>query len=292
MRILTMIVSLLMSFGAHAYPDKPVHVVIPYPVGGGTDILARYVLAKVTEDTGWRIVIENKAGATGIVGAREVSAARPDGYTLLMGHIAPNGINPGDFQSPRMAPDWKLAPVALVAEAPLVLIAHKDSGIINLDRFRSDPPKTFGSDGVGSLAHLYGEQIMRGATHVPYKGGGPALQGLMGGEVPVLLSPLPVALPQIGSGRFVVLAHTGSHRIPMLASVPPIGGLSAPLWWGMFAPDGTRDEVIGMWSIAIESAMRREDVRRWLVENGYTASFMGPKAFGEYVARERDRWSR
>jgi tripartite-type tricarboxylate transporter receptor subunit TctC len=288
---------------AQSYPDRPIRMVIPYPPGGGTDILMRYLMNRVETNENWRIVIDNRAGATGVIGAREVSRAKPDGYTLLGGHIAPNAINPGDFVDPRFAPDWPLVEVALAAEAPSLLLVQNDLPFADVSGMktwlRSQKAPAYGSDGAGSLAHLQMELLMNmpGLTHVPYKGGGPALQGFMSRDVPVLFSPAPVAIPHIASGRFRVLAQTGSTRLATLPNVPTMieageKEFSAPLWWGVFAPVGSPEDIVRRWNAAVNRALADPGVLKWLADQGYSARPMSPKEFSIYVARETERWGR
>jgi tripartite-type tricarboxylate transporter receptor subunit TctC len=288
---------------AQPYPDRPLRMVIPYATGGGTDILMRYLMMKVESNEGWRVLIENRAGATGVIGAREVSRAKPDGYTLLAGHIAPNAINPGDFVQPKFAPDWPLAEVALAAEAPSLLLVQNELPVTNVAGLkkwlRAEKNPTYGSDGAGSLAHLQMELLMNlpGMTHIAYKGGGPAIQGFMSREVPVIFSPAPVAIPHIPSGKFRVIAQTGSARLPTLPNIPTMvesgeKEFTAPLWWGVFAPPGLPEDIARRWNTAVNKALADAAVNKWLGEQGYSARPMGIREFGAYVAREVERWTR
>lgn len=285
------------------YPEKPVRVVIPYATGGGTDILMRYLMLKVETNEGWRVLIDNRGGATGVLGAREVSRSKPDGYTLLAGHIAPNAINPGDFTEPRFAPDWSLVEIALAAEAPSLLLVQNDipvntvSGLKQWLKEQKNP--TYGSDGLGSLAHLQMEFLMNATsmTHIAYKGGGPAIQGFMSREVPVIFSPAPVAMQHISNGKLRVLAQTGSKRLQTLPNIPTMveageREFSAPLWWGMFAPAGISDDVKKKWNSAINRSLADPAVNKWLGDQGYSARPMGVAEFKDYVDREIKRWGR
>lgn len=301
--VLTVLASGSSAVMAQAYPDRPVRMIVPYATGGGTDILMRYLLLKVEANENWRVLIENRAGATGVIGAREVAKAKPDGYTLLAGHIAPNAINPGDFVQPKFAPDWPLAEVALAAEAPSLLLVQNELPVTNVAGFkkwmRGEKAPGYGSDGAGSLAHLQMELLMNlpGMTHIAYKGGGPAIQGFMSKEVPVLFSPAPVAIPHIVGGKFRVIAQTGSSRLATLPNIPTMvesgeKDFSAPLWWGVFAPVGAPDDVARRWNTAVNKALADAAVQKWLGEQGYSARPMGIKEFNTYVTREVERWTR
>jgi tripartite-type tricarboxylate transporter receptor subunit TctC len=290
---------------ARGYPSKTVRVVVPYPPAGGTDILMRKVIEQVHKNTGWNVIIENVGGATGMIGARQVSASIPDGYTLLAGHVAPNGINPGDFLDPKQPADWKLDAVAMVAVAPSLLLVRPELNIKSVREFKlflqTYPDTAFGSDGVGSLAHLQMELLRRDVApnglHVPYKGGGPALMGLMAGDVPMLFSPAPVALAHADSARFVVLAHTGATRMERLPLVPTMiesgePTFDAPLWWGLFAPTGTPAGVVKLWHQAITDALADPEMRLWLLKSGYSERPMSVEQFAQFVTDEQRRWKR
>jgi tripartite-type tricarboxylate transporter receptor subunit TctC len=261
----------------------------------------RRVVEQVHKQTRWNIIIENVGGATGMIGARQVSGSAPDGYVLLAGHVAPNGINPGDFLEPKQPADWKLAPVAMVAVAPSLLLVRPELNIKSVRELKAwlklNPDSPFGSDGVGSLAHLQAELFRHGGLHVPYKGGGPALMGLLSGDVPMLFSPAPVALAHVDSGRFVVLAHTGIARMERLPSVPTMiesgePGFDAPLWWGLFAPVGTPPGIIRVWHQAIADAMSDQEMKAWMLKSGYSDRPMSVTQFTQFVADEQIRWKR
>jgi tripartite-type tricarboxylate transporter receptor subunit TctC len=285
------------------YPDRPVRMIIPYAAGGGTDILMRYLMQRVETNEQFRILIENRPGATGALGAREVARATPNGYTLLAGHITPNAINPGDFTEPKFAPDWPLVEVAMAAEAPALLLVQEDLGITSVGGLkkwlREQKNPSYGSDGLGSLAHLQMEFLMGGAplTHIPYKGGGPAIQGFITREVPVLFSPAPVAISFISTGRFRTIAQTGPTRLSTLPNIPTMveageKEFSAPLWWGLFAPVGTSDDLRQRWNTATNRALAEPSVVKWLGEQGYTPRPMGVNEFRDYVDREVRRWTK
>lgn len=302
--LLALLLAALCLFPAQAaeYPTRPITVIVPYPPGGGTDIVGRYIFAKMRERLGWHIIIDNKSGATGVVGTRAASNANPDGYTLLLGHIAPNAINPGDFTSPATPADWKLVSVGRIVTAPAVLLARKDTGIKTLADFHAwvhNNSVVYGSDGVGSLAHLQMFSLLdfsrvRDPVHIPYKGGAPALHGLITGDVPILISPVPVAIGFLNSGHFNVIAQTGDTRLSILPVVPTLGEQGTPftshLWWGMFAPVGTPRQIIVAWSKALKDVLADPEVIAWLGEHGYTAAWQRPVDFELFVQAEQLRW--
>lgn len=300
--LLALLLSLAPLIATAQYPTRTITVIVPYPPGGGTDIVGRYIFTKMKERLGWHIIIDNKSGATGVVGTRAASSAPNDGYTLLLGHIAPNAINPGDFMAPVQPVDWALVPVGRIATAPAVLLARKETGIKTLADFHAwvrNNPVVYGSDGIGSLAHLQMFSLLDFSrvldpVHIPYKGGAPALHGLMTGDVPILISPVPVAIGFLNSGYFNVIAQTGDVRLSVLPVVPTLGEQGSPftshLWWGMYAPVGTPKDIIERWSYALREVLKQPEVIAWLAERGYTPAWQSPSDFGKFADEETRRW--
>jgi tripartite-type tricarboxylate transporter receptor subunit TctC len=254
---------------------------------------------KWREQRGWNVIIDNRPGATGLIGTEAASRAAPDGYTLLMGHIAPNAINPGDFIEPPVPMQWKLDAVAMVAVAPSLLLVQPALGVRSVKELRAllkGLRPLYASDGIGSLAHLQMEWFLRQPKeHVPYKGGGPALQGFLAGDAPIMFSPAPVALPWVKQGRAFAIAQTASVRIAALPDVPTMmeageRGFDAPLWWAIFAPAGTPPAVIGTWNAATNAILERAEVRQWFAEQGYATKAMSVQEFSEYVESEKRKW--
>jgi len=294
---------MLSPISASQYPDKPVKIVIGYPPGGGTDVLGRYIFSKIAERTGKTIIIENLSGATGIIGTRHVSSSDPDGYTLLLGHISPNAINPGDFFLPRSPPDWNVLPVARIATAPSLLLVRPETKIRTLIDFkkwlRSNPDTFYGSDGIGSLAHLQMVNLLAGRTrdpiHIPYKGGAPALQAIMSNDIPIMFSPLPVALGLMSSDKFTIIAQTGEKRSAILSNLPTMAEQGEPdfvavLWWGLFSPVGVSTDIRKYWEIELSKTLSQPDVIEWLNKYGYTAAFLSSSVFTQYVESEKMKW--
>lgn len=263
------------------YPTRPIRVVIPYPPGGGSDIVGRYILQKLIDETGWVITIENISGATGMIGTRKVSMSPNDGYTLLFGHIAPNAINPGDFLNPPVPADWNLVPIARVATAPLVLLSRKNTNIRTIDDFNKwiqNRDVVYGSDGIGSLAHLQMFSVLNGKaktlTHIPYKGGAPALQGFISGDVPIIYSPLPVMLGFSGSGLFNIVKQENNSS----------------LWWGLFGPAKIPPAIIKIWDKKLKDILEDPETIIWLSKYGYNMGYMNPVVFNKFVTEETRRW--
>lgn len=274
------------------YPERLVTLVVPYPPGGATDIIARY-LARELEP--WRIVVENRPGATGAIGAAYVSRAKPDGQTMLMGNTTPNGIDPGLLLDPQRPNDWRLKPVAMVALAPYLLAAPPRSKLSAYQLIAQlNTGKPYASDGIGSLAHLLMRQLAPRALHVPYKGGFESTRAVASGEVAGGFVPGPVAAAWASRGDLVVLAQAANTRI--YADVPTtreLGlGSASPLWWGIFAPPGTSDEVIGLWNDRVNALLGRPEVRAWCMSQGYAARAMTVGEFALFVRREKAKYDR
>jgi tripartite-type tricarboxylate transporter receptor subunit TctC len=301
-KIPLLVLAFLCNFSvfANEYPNKPITIVIGYPPGGGTDLVGRYIFGKLSHKTHWTIVIENKPGATGVIASRDISKSKPDGYRLLLGHIAPNAINPGDFTDPKIPIDWNLIPIVRIATAPLVLLSYSGSKILDIGYFdilRSTESIIYGSDGVGSLSHLQMHSLLNDANsvHIPYKGGAPAMMGLLSKDVPVLFSPLPVALPYIKSNKVVVLLHTGINNIDLLPEIKSIhrvyrNQLSGELWWGLFAPVGIPTDILALWERNIQEIMQEPETQNWLSEQGYTYGYMSTEEFSKFVSIEIKKW--
>jgi tripartite-type tricarboxylate transporter receptor subunit TctC len=278
---------LLCSSAALAdYPERPVTIVVPYPPGGATDIIARYV----AQQSGWKVVIENRPGATGMIGAAAVSRARPDGYTLLMGNTAPNGIHPGWLLRPPELTDWKLEPVAMVAVAPYLLAAPAGSTFTARELIAElNKGRAYASDGEASLAHLLMSTMAPGGIHVPYRGGSESTRAVAAGEVAGGFVPGPVALPWARRGALVVLAQAAHVRI--YRDVPTLRelgvGAGSPLWWGIFAPPGTPRELLKLWNARVNGLLEQPAVRAWAEGQGYAPMPMTRSDFARFVARER-----
>lgn len=301
---LLLFVFLPLNAFAGQYPEKPVKIVIGYSPGGGTDIVGRYIFSKIAEQSGKIIIIENIPGATGVIGTRKVASAEPDGYTLLVGHISPNSINPGDFLSPPAPPDWDLSPISRIAISPSLLLVNPATNIKSLDDFKrwidKNPNIIYGSDGVGSLAHLQMVSLLgdkeKSSIHVPYKGGAPALQAMLSGDIPIMFSPLPVAYEYISLGKFAVIAQTGEKRSLLLSNIPTLveqkmQNSANVLWWGLFSPVGVSDDIKEYWEKSLFEVLSRPEVIKWLTQHGYTPAFLSRLVFEEYVKEENKKWS-
>jgi tripartite-type tricarboxylate transporter receptor subunit TctC len=244
---------------AQTYPDKPVHMIVGFPPGGGTDILARVVAQKLGDKWGQQVVVENRAGASATIASGVVAHAAPDGYTLSMGQLTPNAIAPALFKSLPYDAVKDLVPIVLVGTSPNVLVvtptlpARTVGELVALAKSRSKP-LSYASSGPGSLQHIAAElfKSMSGIEmlHVPYKGSGQAVVDVMSGQVDMNFDSIPATLTHIQSGKLRAIAVTGAKRAGgSLDSVPTIAesgypGYDLTTWWGLFAPAGTPSEIL------------------------------------------------
>ena len=261
---------------AHAqtpYPTKPIRIVVPFPAGGTTDILARAVAQRLTETLGQPVVVDNRPGAGGNIGAELVAKAAPDGYTLLMGTVGTHAINASLYAKMPYDHVRDFAPVILVAGVPNVLVINPALPVNSVQELiaygKANPGKlNFASSGNGTSIHLSAElfKTMTGVqmAHVPYKGSAPALVDLMGGQVQLMFDNLPSALPQIKAGKLKALAVTSAQRSSALPDVPTViesglPGFEASSWFGLLAPAGTPKDII---------AKLNGEVAKWLATPG------------------------
>src|SRR4051812_20477346 len=279
---LCIVISLSGHAFAQGYPAKAVTFIVPFSPGGGTDITARTVAAKLTAKWGQSVVVDNRAGAGGILGADAVAKARPDGYTLLIANVGTQSINPSLYPRLPYDPDKAFAPISLICELPFVLMASpalQASSVRELVAYaKANPEKvTYASSGLGGSPHLTAElfQLLTGTqmTHVPYKGGGPAMTDLMAGHVDLLFASVLEGSGHIKSGRLKGLAVTHAKRNPALPDVPTIaeagvkGGESGS-WIALLAPAGTPQPIIERLAADIQAAVSAPDVRDKLIGQG------------------------
>ncbi|HMZ01706.1 MAG TPA: tripartite tricarboxylate transporter substrate binding protein [Burkholderiaceae bacterium] len=301
--IATLLAAVAGAAWSQSYPNKPVRLVVPYPPGGPTDIVARVVAERLGAQTGQTFVVDNKAGAGGNLGAEAVARSAPDGYTLLVATTA-HAINMTVFK--QLAYDVKrdFAPVSLLTQGPLVLVTHPGFGaatvadVIAKARAQSGG-LPYASSGNGQSTHLSAELFasMAGVklVHVPYKGSAPALQDVIGGQVPMMFDTMLSAMPHVKSGALKAVAITGERRSPAAPELPTIaesglGGYQAYAWNGLLAPAGTPPEVINRLSEELKKALALPAVQERFAAQGFAASWTAPAATVAYVAAEVDKW--
>jgi len=290
---------------AQGYPDKPLKLVVPFPPGGPTDIVGRLVAQKLAEGIGQPVVVENRPGAGGTVGSTAVARAPADGYTLLYGSTT-LAIAPSLYRDLAYDPRTAFAPISLVSRGPIIAAVNAQLPAKTLKDFialaKSSPGRiNYGSAGSGTPPHLAAELFKTVAgvdlVHVPYKGGGPAVSDLAGGQVQVIFEGLPSLLPHIKSGKVRALAITGAKRDPALPEVPTFAeaglpGYDANFWNGLVAPAGTPAEVIARLNSVLVQALATPEVHAALVRLGLEAAGTTPQQFGDFIAAEIDKWAR
>ena len=293
------------SVQAQPYPSKPVRVVVPYPPGGPTDIVARVLFQQVAESTGQQFVIDNRAGAGGNIGAEHVAKSTADGYTVLIGTTA-HAINMSLFKSLNYDVQKDLAPVSLLTQGPLVLVTHPQFPANSvkelIDMAKAKPGSlNFASSGNGQSTHLSAELFnsMAGTkmVHVPYKGSAPALSDLMTGQVGIMFDTTLSAMPFVRAGKLKALGVTSPQRTPAAPDVPTIAESGLPgyevfAWNGVFVPASTPKAIVAQLNEEIRKAMQLPQVRDKFSAQGFAASWNTPDQFGVFVRNEVDKWAR
>ena len=289
-----------------AYPDKPVRVIVPFAPGGATDVVARALGIRLGQIWKQQVIIENKPGAGGNIGADIVAKSAADGYTLLLASPAEITINPFVYARMPFDPAKDLAPVSKVATAPLVLVVNSSSPaktmpelVAHIKAQRSGI--NYASSGSGGPQHLAGElfRIMTGTqlTHVPYKGGAPAITDLLGGQVEMFFAGVPPALPHINSGRLRALAVTTDRRSSLLPQMPTVAesgypGFNIENWQGVFVPAGTPKDIIDLLARDIATVAADKGFADQLTASGAVPATMSPADFGAFVRGESAKFSK
>jgi tripartite-type tricarboxylate transporter receptor subunit TctC len=291
---------------AQGYPNKPIRIVVPFPAGGATDLLARAAAQKLTEAWGQPVVVDNRPGAGGNIGSELVAKAAPDGYTLEMGTVGTHAINASLYAKMPYDHVKDFAPVILVASVPNVLVVNPALPVNSVAELiaygKANPGKlNFASSGNGTSIHLSGElfKVMAGVqmTHVPYKGSAPALQDLIAGQVQLMFDNLPPSLPQIKGGKLRALAVTSAVRAPALPDVPTVAeaglpGFEASSWFGILAPAGTPPEVIARLNAEIAKWLASPEAKEKMLALGANAIGGTPEDFAKHIAAETAKWQR
>jgi tripartite-type tricarboxylate transporter receptor subunit TctC len=291
--------------GQSTYPTKPVRLVVPFPAGGTTDIIARATAQKLSEAWGQQVIVDNRPGAGGNVGSELVAKSAPDGYTLLMGTVGTHAINPSLYAKMPYDHVKDFAPVILVAGVPNVLVVNPELPVKSVPELiayaKASPGKlNFASSGNGTSIHLSGElfKAMTGVqmTHVPYKGSAPALTDLVGGQVQLMFDNLPSSLAFIKAGKLRALAVTSTARAAALPDVPTVAdfvpGFEASSWFGILAPAGTPPAIIAKINGEVTKWLATPEAKDKLTAQGANAAGGSPQDFAKHIQAETAKWAK
>ena len=301
--------SLAFAVGAQqtaAYPAKPVKLVIPFPPGGPLDIVGRAIAHKLTEAWGQSVVVDNRPGAGGNIGADVVAKAAPDGYTILMGALSTHAVNPSLYAKMPYNAITDFAPITLVAVTPNVLVVNAALPVNSAKEFiayaKANSGKlAFGSGSNGSAGHLAGElfKVDTGTdiTHIPYKGGAPATQALLAGDTQFMFDNLANAMPQVKAGKLKALAVTTAERSKLAPDLPTmaeagLAGFDISTWFGLFAPAGTPKDVIAKWNAEVVKILNSPEMREKLIAQGAEPSPTTPEQFAALVKSEIPKYAK
>jgi tripartite-type tricarboxylate transporter receptor subunit TctC len=290
---------------AQGFPTKPIKLVVPFPAGGPTDIVARPVAQMLGESLKQPVVIENRGGAGGSIAAEGVAKSPPDGYTLIMATVGTHAINAALYRKLPYDPVKDFTPIALVASAPVAVVVNPASGINSVGELvakaKASPGSvSFGSAGNGTPGHLTGEMFSTAAgvklQHVPYKGSAPAITDLLGNQIPMMFDPIQSVISNVRAGKFKALAISSSKRSPLLPDVPTLDeaglrGFETTAWWAVFAPAGVPHDVAALLRAEIEKVVRSEGFRAQLGNLGVQPS-VEPVSLAEFQRAEVAKWGK
>ncbi len=291
---------------ADNYPNRSITMVVAFPAAGTTDILARLIGQKLTEKFKQTVVVENRPGAAGNIGTAYVAKAPPDGYTIMMGTIGTQSINPSLYKKMPYDAAKDFVPLTRAAMVPNLLVVNKDAPFNTLPEMlayeKANPGKlTYGSSGNGTTLHLSGElfNLMAGTkiTHIPYKGSTPAVADLMGGQISMIFDNMPSAIQQVKSGRLKALAVTSAQRNPQLPEIPTIqeigvAGYEVWSWFGLLAPAATPKPIVDKLNASIVEIIKRPDVQAKIIELGAVPVPETSAEFGAFIAAETLKWAK
>ena len=294
----------LATLAQAAYPAKPIRLIVPFPPGGGTDILSRLVAQKLTESAKWTVVADNRAGAGGTIGITEAAKAAPTGYDLVMGQKDNMVVGPWLYKNLPWDPTKDFAPIAHVAYTPVIIATSANSRFKTLADVvaaaKAAPDTiTYGSPGNGTTIHLAGDLFEKAAgikiRHVPYKGSNPAMMDALAGNVDLLVSSVPSAMSQIKSGKLRPLAVTSAKRSTSLPDVPTVAeqgfkDFDVSTWYGVFAPAGTPKEIVTAVNAEINKLLATPEMKDAIHAQGAEPQAMSPEQFGTQLKADYQKW--
>ena len=292
--------------GAQTYPSRPIRLIVPFPPGGGTDAVSRLVAQELARSTGWTVIIENKAGAGGMIGLQEAAHAKNDGYDIVMGQVDNMVIAPAVQRTGIVDPVKDLTPVIQVASSPFLFMAAADSKYKTLNDWvaeaRANPGKiSYGTAGYGTFTHLAVELLQKAgdfkAVQVPYKGAAPAITDVLGGHIPMAALSIASGMPHIQGGKMRGLAVTSATRSPALPDVPTVAesgfpGFEANGWLGILVPNGTPPDAIARLNGELAKVMQSAEMKKQLLAQGVEARTSTPEQFGAQIRSETAKWGK
>ena len=291
---------------AQTFPTKPSRLVVPFPPGGPLDVIGRLIAQQLGERWGQNVVVENKPGAGGNIGADFVAKATPDGYTVVMGALSTHAVNPSLYSKMPYDAQKDFAPITRVAITPNVLVVNPALPVNSVKELiayaKAHPGKlSFGSGSTGSAGHLAGELLKVDAgidmVHVPYKGAAPAMQALLAGDTQLMFDNLANAMAQVKAGKLRALAVTTAERSKLAPELPTmaeagVAGFDISTWFGLFAPAGTPPEIVGKWNSDVVRILDSPEMRERLIAQGAEAAPDSPADFARFVASELTKYAR
>ncbi|HYS57469.1 MAG TPA: tripartite tricarboxylate transporter substrate binding protein [Burkholderiales bacterium] len=288
-----------------AFPSRPVTMVVGFAPGGGTDITARIIVKKLSENVGQSIVVENRPGAGGSIAATAVAKATPDGYTIHLANVGALSVATHINTNLPYNPQRDFAPISMAVVLDNVLVVHPSVRAKTLAEYVKEANERpggmpYGSSGIGGAGHRAGEllKLMAKANlvHVPYKGGGPAMSDILGGQIPSMIATAPTAAPHVKGGKIRALATTGSRRSVFFPDVPPVAetypGFEAVNWYAYVAPAKTPKEIVDRWNREIVKVLNTPETRDLLLANGMEPTPSTPEELARYMERELATWGR
>lgn len=289
------------------WPDKPIKIIVPYPPGGGVDAVARTYAQRLGESLNTNVIVENKAGASGVIGADYVAKSAPDGYTFLIASPAEVVVGPSAGQKVPYDPKIDLVPISLIGETPLVIVAHPSVPAKNISEFialvKANPNKySYGTPGNGSSMQFAGESLNAIAgldvLHIPYKGAAPALADALGGQIPIAIVGMPPTIAHAKTGKITILAVTSEKRssaMPDVMAVAELPGMKTyrfTNWMGLFAPSKTPSDILSKLTIATAKIIREPSIRDKLLSLGVEPIGNSPKEFSDFLKQEYSTYSK
>lgn len=301
---LALVTSVASSVFADQYPSRPIRLIVPFPAGGSNDVVGRIIANQLSARLGQQVFVDNRGTAGGIVGTEYASTSEPDGYTLLIVSV-PHVVNPS-LQKLRYDPIKSFTPIAFLGSGPNVLVVHPDlpvKSVEDLIKLAKQRPGelNYASAGISTFTHLTGELFKQMAgvdiVHVPYRGGGPAIQDVIAGHVKIMFSTLLQTAPLVKSGQLRAIATSGIERSPILPDIPTIAesglpGYAANNWWGLVGPSGMPPAVVEKLYRATQDALNSEEMRSEFAREGASLTAMTSDGFRQYMQEELDKWAR